>query len=103
MAFEDNKGKIDFEAEASSTDEEKGWSRAEKQELFNYLLNNGVPLTSEGRSNWVEIREAIKTNPTFAHFDKSISQVEKIVKNFTLFFLIKRNEKILFCVFRCRK
>lgn len=42
---EDSKGKIDFEVEASSTDDDKGWNDAEKKVLFNYILNNGVTFT----------------------------------------------------------
>jgi len=47
--------------------------------LFYYLLNFGVPLNSEGRQNWVEIREQMKSLPNFEAFDKSISQIEKMV------------------------
>jgi hypothetical protein len=42
---EDSKGKIDFEVEASSTDDDKGWNEAEKKVLFNYIMNNGVTFT----------------------------------------------------------
>lgn len=45
---------------ASSDDEEKGWSVEEKEILFSYLMDNGVPLNNDGRSNWVEIREKMK-------------------------------------------
>ncbi|KAL4474706.1 hypothetical protein ABPG72_002299 [Tetrahymena utriculariae] len=60
LKSEEDKGKIDFDMSASSDDEEKGWSVDEKEILFNYLMDNGVPLNNDGRSNWVEIREKMK-------------------------------------------
>ena len=76
---EELKGKIDFDGEVSSTDDEKGWTDSEKQVIFNYLIDKGVSYTPEGRSNWVDIRDEIKQIPGYQNFDKSISQVEKFV------------------------
>lgn len=60
MKSEEDKGKIDFDLSASSDEEEKGWSLEEKNKLFAYLMDYGVPLNLDGRSNWVEIRERMK-------------------------------------------
>lgn len=49
LKSEEDKGKIDFDISASSDDEERGWSVEEKEILFNYLKDNGVPLNNDGR------------------------------------------------------
>lgn len=70
---EEDNGRIDFDQSATSDNDERGWSVQEKQVLFKYLLDLGVPLNIDGRSNWQEIKEKIKKKPGFEHFDKSIS------------------------------
>lgn len=60
LKSEEDKGKIDFDISASSDDEERGWSVEEKEILFSYLKDNGVPLNNDGRQNWVEIRDRMK-------------------------------------------
>ena len=47
-------------------------------------MDMGVPLNSDGRSNWIEIREFIRGKSGFENFDKSISQIEKMVQKLRL-------------------
>lgn len=49
---EEDNGRIDFDQSVTSDNDERGWSVQEKQVLFKYLLDLGVPLNIDGRSNW---------------------------------------------------
>ncbi|KRX05591.1 hypothetical protein PPERSA_12769 [Pseudocohnilembus persalinus] len=84
IKFEEDKGEIKFNVQPESDEEDKGWQDSQKNCLFRYLLNFGVPLNQDGRSNWVEIREYIKQLKGFENFDRSIAQIEKMVQKFRL-------------------
>jgi hypothetical protein len=45
--------------------------------LFKLLTDFGIPLTADGRSNWMEIRERMKS--LVKDFTKNIGQIEKMV------------------------
>jgi hypothetical protein len=51
----------------------RNWSESEKRILFKLLTDFGVPLTADGRSNWVEIRERMKG--LVKDFTKNIGQI----------------------------
>ncbi|CAD8077937.1 unnamed protein product [Paramecium primaurelia] len=72
-------GFYDFDNLAQSDDEEeKSWSIAEKQALFNLLCDYGVPIGVDGRQNWQELKDKLilKINK----FDKNLNQLEKMVQ-----------------------
>lgn len=58
------------------------WSDVEKKILFKLLTDFGIPLTVDGRSNWVEIRERMKG--LVKEFTKNIGQIEKMVSKIRL-------------------
>ena len=76
-----NKDKLTFEM-SSSGDEIEGWSLEIKQTLFKFLQNYGMPLNSEGRTNWVEFKEKFLkvTNVDPQEMNRSIAQIEKMVQ-----------------------
>ena len=77
IKIEMNEGKIDFDDEGESSDAgEKGWTDPEKRALFGLLLELGTPLTSDGRSNYMELRERMKT--IIKDFDRTVGQLEKM-------------------------
>ena len=76
-----NKDKLTFEM-SSSGDEIEGWSLEIKQALFKFLQNYGMPLNTEGRTNWVEFKEKFLkvTNVDPQEMNRSIAQIEKMVQ-----------------------
>ena len=76
-----NKDKLTFEM-SSSGDEIEGWSLDIKQALFKFLQNYGMPLNTEGRTNWVEFKEKFlkATSVDPQEMNRSVAQIEKMVQ-----------------------
>lgn len=53
----------------------------EKKELFEYILDFGIPINSEGKPNWAEVRENFYGYNS--RYDaKSVHLIEKLVQEF---------------------
>ena len=77
MKIQQNQGEIDFEEDAESEEDEKSWNDAEKRLLFGIVVEYGVAIGQDGKANWGEIKDKIKSN--IKDFNKTPSQVEKMV------------------------
>jgi hypothetical protein len=77
VKIQQNQGEIDFEDEAESEEDEKTWTDNEKKVLFGIACEYGVPIGSDNKSNWTELKDRVKAQ--VKDFNKTPSQVEKMV------------------------
>lgn len=73
VKIQQNQGEIDFEDEAESEEDEKSWTDTEKKVLFSIVSEYGVPIGTDNKSNWAELRERVKNH--VKEFSKTPSQV----------------------------
>ncbi len=54
-----NLQKLNFTAPAAAESEPTGWSLSEKRHILELVTDFGVPITAEGKSDWVQLREKL--------------------------------------------
>lgn len=54
-----NNGVISFE-ETKNVKDPTGFNLEEKQQILKYLINKGVPVTSDGKNDWAEFKEDLQ-------------------------------------------
>jgi hypothetical protein len=60
--------------------EESRWETEEKKKMFKFLTDYGVPLNSEGKSNWLDLRERFSNYVGTGQPTKNINEIEKFVQ-----------------------
>jgi len=60
VKIQQNQGEIDFEDEAESEEDEKSWTDNEKKVLFAIVSDYGVPIGTDNKSNWSELKDRVK-------------------------------------------
>ena len=73
VKIQQNQGEIDFEDEAESEEDEKLWADNEKKILFNILVEFGVPVGNDNKSNWSELKDKVRVQ--IKDFNKTPAQV----------------------------
>lgn len=70
---------FDFDCKETLENEIKEFKSSEKRELFEFVLNYGIPLQQDGKANWGEIREKFFAYNT-KYESKNIASIEKLVQ-----------------------
>lgn len=76
-------GSFDFESNEAFDPDLNEFSSDEKRELFQFITEFGIPLNSEGKSHWAEIREKFYAYNTKFEF-KSVNLIEKLIQEFRM-------------------
>ena len=70
---------FDFDSKEALENEIKEFKPSEKRELFEFVLDYGIPVQQDGKSNWGEIREKFFAYNT-KYEAKNIAAIEKLVQ-----------------------
>lgn len=83
VRHEKDVGYFDFDSKEAVDPDLAEFSKKEKLELFNFVVDFGIPITGEGKPNWGEIREKF-----YAYSDKyepkNTTLMEKLVNDFRM-------------------
>lgn len=83
VRHEKDAGFFDFDSKEAIDPDLTEFSKKEKLELFNFIVDFGIPINSEGKPNWAEIRE--KFYAYSAKYEpKNVALIEKLINEFRM-------------------
>lgn len=83
MRHEKEAGSFDFESKEAVDPDLAEFGKKEKLELFNFIVDFGVPINNEGKPNWAEIREKFYAYSN-KYEPKNVAVIEKLVNEFRM-------------------
>ena len=81
MKVENEKGRLNFEMEQTQDMQLDGWKPHELQRFFIFIIDFGIPVHQDGKSNWIELKDKFgqHMNRMSIDFNKNHIQIEKLV------------------------